>query len=287
MIQGSVRASGKEERKATKSRPRSTFLPGQLRCLLLLNIWFWILKTNLPSAGGFTVYGSTHSYPLTCSENSQQANNLSAKASPIAFERYSFTPRLMNLCMTPLFYIMAAEKERLVSALASLHSLFCRHTSNSVSPANPTLPWAKLMSLQMTMQTIDKLLNTDILDKKTVSTIKTLIRAVSQFLRCLCPRHFLVSMFSMCSVCFMGVFLPKLHCGGTPPSVMIWLRCFLFVFSCLFASYVCRDGIMVQQFNCCINCSLLLLLQSSLQKHPPTQSAWHQRHWIQMSAIGF
>ena len=83
------------------------------------------------------------------------------------FARYSFTPRLMNLCMTPLFYIMAAEKERLVSALASLHSLFCRHTSNSVSPATPTLPWAKLMSLQMTMQTIDKLLNTDILDKKT------------------------------------------------------------------------------------------------------------------------
>ena len=187
-----------------------------------------------------------------------------------AFERYSFTPRLMNLCMTPLFYIMAAEKERLVSALASLHSLFCRHTSNSVSPANPTLPWAKLMSLQMTMQTIDKLLNTDILDKKTFSTIKTLIRAVSQFLRCLCPRHFLVS---LCSVCFMWVFLPKLY--------------FLFVFSRLFASYVCGDGIMVQQFNCCINCSLLLLLQSSLQKHPPTQSAWHQRHWIQMSAIGF
>ena len=167
MIQGSVRASGKEERKATKSRPRSTFLPGQLRCLLLLNIWFWILKTNLPSAGRFTVCGSTHSYPLTCSENSQQANNLHICKSVTdwfsAFERYSFTPRLMNLCMTPLFYIMAAEKERLASALASLHSRFCRrHTSNSVSPANPTLPWAKLMSLQMTMQTIDKLLNTDI-----------------------------------------------------------------------------------------------------------------------------
>ena len=48
--------------------------------------------------------------------------------------------RLATLFLTPMFYVMAAEKENLKNLASRLRSCCCK--SNSVSPLDPSLPWS-------------------------------------------------------------------------------------------------------------------------------------------------
>ena len=98
------------------------------KCLpQLAGLLFMVLPTSIPSPVRLILNReqNSHIFFFTLEQN-------------FSLRKIFVLPRLTSLCLTPMFYIMAAENEKLKSLVSWLCS--CCRKSNSVSPLNSTLP---------------------------------------------------------------------------------------------------------------------------------------------------
>ena len=128
-----MKASGRKERRATAFQRRSTFWLGLLRLARLSDfLWQKMWKLNLVIISLSDVWFSHYTHlPLNLfshSNDSQQGSFLFQKMVPKPISFF----RLITLCLTPMFYIMAAEKEKLKPGFSKLVSILSR--ANSVAP---------------------------------------------------------------------------------------------------------------------------------------------------------